>query len=411
MPRALDCDLLIIGGGLVGASLALALADLPWRVAMVEAVAADASEQPSFDDRGLALAPSSRRVLEGLGIWGQIEAKATAIRRIHVSHQGHFGVTRLDAAALGVSALGHVVIARELGRALHGALKAAADDDRLSLLWPARLESLTTRPDRIEARIADSGGVRTVTARLLVAADGGDSKARQCLGIGVESHDYGQTAVVANVGLNRPHQGLAYERFTAKGPLALLPQSEQRYGVVWGLPSAEVEGVMGLTDEAFLAAIHERSGRRVPGLVRLGGRRAYPLKLITAREQIGPRFVVLGNAAHTVHPNAAQGLNLALRDVAALADRLAEGARAGADPGDPEELRRYLGSRLFDQRRVVALSDGLVRLFYNDSLPLALGRGAAMLAIDLCAPLKRGFAWRAMGLYGRQSRLVRGLRP
>lgn len=411
MPAPLDCDCLIIGGGLVGASLACALAGLPMRVAVVEAVPWQATDQPSFDDRGLALSPSSQRILAGLRIWPEVAPEATAIRRIHVSHEGHFGVTRLAATALGVPALGYVVIARKLGLALQGALRAAAQGGRLSLVGPARLEALIAHPDRIEARIADDGGVRSVTTRLLVAADGGDSKARQCLGVETRGRDYGQTAVVANVSLARPHEGLAYERFTADGPLALLPLTEQRYVAVWAMPANEVEPVMRLDEPTFLAILHERIGRRVGGFVKLGRRGAYPLKLIMAREQVGPRFVVLGNAAHTVHPNAAQGLNLALRDVAGLADLLAEGARAGRDPGDRDLLRRYLDARRADQRRVVALSDGLVRLFYNDRFPLTLGRSLTMLAIDLCPPLKRALCEMAMGLWGRQARLARGLSP
>ncbi|MGH8563913.1 MAG: 2-octaprenyl-6-methoxyphenyl hydroxylase [Gammaproteobacteria bacterium] len=421
MPAPLDCDCLIIGGGLVGASLACALTDLPLRVAVVEPVASSEADPPSFDDRGLALSPSSQRILAGLRIWPEIVPEATAIRRIHVSHEGYFGVTRLEAAALGVPALGYVVVARVLGRVLgrvlQGALRAATDGEpkkskqAMSLLCPARLESITTHPDRIEARIANDEGVGSVTARLLVAADGGDSKTRQCLGVDTDGRDYRQTAVVANISLARPHDGLAYERFTAGGPLALLPLTMQRYVAVWAMATNEVEQVMRLDEPSFLAAIRERSGRRVSGLVKLGARRSYPLRLITTREQTGPRFVVLGNAAHTVHPNAAQGLNLALRDVAGLADCLAAVARARGDPGDPELLRRYLDSRRTDQRRVVALTDGLARLFYDDRFPLALGRGLAMLAIDLCPPLQRALCEMAMGLRGRQARLTRGLRP
>ncbi len=411
MPAPLDCDCLIIGGGLVGASLARALAAVPLRVAVVEAVPWKVAGQPSFDDRGLALSPASQRILAGLGIWPHIAAEATAIRRIHVSHAGYFGVTRLDAAALGMPALGYVVVARELGRALQGTLRTAADGDALSLHCPARLEAITTRPDRIEARIAVDGEIRTITARLLVAADGGESKARGLLGIDTEGRDYGQTAVVANIRLARSHEGLAYERFTPAGPLALLPLTMQRYVAVWAMSATEVERIMRLDEASFLAALYERTGRRVSGLVKLGQRRCYPLKLITAREQIGPRCVVLGNAAHTLHPNAAQGLNLALRDVAELADRLADGARAGRDPGDPGMLRRYVDARRADQRRVVALSDGLVRLFYNDRFPLAVARGVAMLAVDLIPPLKRRFCEMAMGLGGRQARLARGLQP
>ncbi len=411
MPAPPDCDCLIIGGGLVGASLACALAGVPLSVAVVEAAPWNTADPPSFDDRGLALSPSSQRILAALGIWPEIAREATAIRRIHVSHEGSFGVTRLDAAALGVAALGHVVVARELGRALQEALRAAADGDKLSLHCPARLEAIIPHPDRIEARIAQDGEVRSVTARLLVAADGGESKARRCLGIGTEERDYGQTAVVANVSLARPHEGLAYERFTAAGPLAFLPLTGQRYVAVWAMATAEVEPVMRLPEPDFLAALYKRSGNRVSGLGKLGQRRSYPLKLVTAREPIGPRFVVLGNAAHTVHPNAAQGLNLALRDVAELAERLAENARAGRDPGDPAMLARYLEARRADQRRVVALTDGLVRLFYNDSYPLAVARGLAMLAVDLVPPLKRALCEMAMGQSGRQARLVRGLRP
>lgn len=373
---------------------------------MVEAVPWQAEHPPSFDDRGLVLAPTSQRILAGLGLWSRVEADATPIRRIHVSDEGHFGFTRLDAEALGMSALGHVVVARRLGQALMAQLAAQAN---VELVCPARVEALRIGPEGIDATIVEGDRRRDLGARLLITADGADSSTRALLGVGVDQWDYRQTAVVANLALAGGHRHTAYERFTKGGPMALLPLAGERCVSVLGLATEDAAAMLALSDDDFKAMLERRLGGRCNPIAKLGTRRSYPIKMVRARRLHGPRYVVIGNAAHTVHPNAAQGLNLGLRDVALLAERLADTARRGGDVGAVETLAGYAELRRCDQLRVLALSHGLALLFYNELAPLIALRDLGMLAIDLFAPLKRAFMRTAMGLGSYQGRLARGL--
>jgi 2-octaprenyl-6-methoxyphenol hydroxylase len=406
MMKAIDYDALIIGGGMVGASLASALGGERLKLGLVEAVPFQSDSQPSYDDRGLVLAPASQRVFAGIGIWPDLSRNVTPIRRIHVSDRGHFGFTHLDAAELGVSALGHVAVARDIGQALLSRLAAL---DNVDLLCPARLESVEIHPDYAEATVSEGDHTRTLTTRLLIAADGSNSRIRELLNIEADLKDYRQTAVVANVTPERAHDFTAYERFTSTGPLAVIPSTGQRCVVVWGVRTEEAEPLLALDDETFLKKLTERFGGRLGRFLKVGRRRAYPLRLIRPHRQVGPRFALIGNAAHAIHPNAAQGLNLGLRDVATLAEVLAEASRAGKDPGNEALLQTYADRRQHDHWQTIALSDGLTRLFYNDFPPLVVTRNLAMLAIDLIPPLKRDLVRRAMGLTGHQPRLVRGL--
>jgi len=399
-----DFDALIVGGGMVGASLACLLAGQGQQVALVEAVSPKASEQPSYDDRGLALSASSRRIFEAVGIWAALLPDAAPIRRIHVSDRGHFGFTRLDAAEAGVPALGHVVIGRSIGRALHERLHAV---EGIEFLCPARVERVEMLGDRVRVAIEGTGG--PIEAGLLIAADGADSALRTQLGIETYVRDYRQTAIVANVTPERSHEFTAFERFTESGPLALLPLADRRCVSVWGAGAADAAELTALDDAAYGARLAERFGHRLGAFTKVGTRRSYPLRLVRARRQHVGRAVIIGNAAHAIHPNGAQGLNLGLRDVAALAEVFVDARRRGADPGAGETLSRYAAWRERDQRSVIAFSDGLTRLFYNDLAPVVWARDALMLATDLLAPLKRALIRRAMGLSGRQPRLVRGL--
>jgi 2-octaprenyl-6-methoxyphenol hydroxylase len=406
MPVLPEYDCLIVGGGLVGASLACALATASLRIGVIEAVPFEQDLQPSYDDRGLVLAPASQRILSGLGLWAPIAAEATPIERIHVSDRGRFGFTRLKATEIGMSALGHVVVARTLGKALVARLSS---HDTVDLLCPARLESLELQPAQVKVGISQEGRCLSLTTRLLVAADGGDSEVRRQFGIQTDIQDYRQTAVVANVTPERSHSNTAYERFTSTGPLAVLPLADQRCVAVWVVRTEQAVSLMALEEEAFLADLTARFGRRLGRFIRLGRRRSYPLRLTRATQQTGHRSVLIGNAAHTIHPNAAQGLNLGLRDVATLAELLIEAKRSGADLGGAELLRRYYAWRRPDQLETVGFSHGLAQLFYNDFLPLVVNRDLAMLAIDLIPPLKYKLMRRAMGITGHPPRLVRGL--
>ena len=385
-------DVVIAGGGLVGASLAVALRDSGLGVAVVEPVAARSDQQPSFDERHTALAPTSRRFFTNLGLWPAIEPGVEPIEQIHVSDRGHGGFTRLTAEAEGLPALGHVAPNRVLGQALRPAMEAAA-----TLFCPARIidsHAQYAADDRDDAaqlvgrkvRIATDSGETTLTTRLLVVADGVHSTTRAALGIDTRERDYGQSAVIANVRAERPHNGMAYERFTPEGPLAVLPAAEGRVSIVWPLPTETAEWMAGeASDATFLARLQAAFGWRLGRLEAVGKRALYPLAAVTATEFATDRAVVLGNAAHALHPVGGQGLNLALRDVAALAEALGE----AADPGDADLLAAYAQSREGDYRRTYAFTDGLVRLFSNDSLPLAAIRNIGLTALDLFPPARR----------------------
>lgn len=405
-PRPFGFDLVIAGGGLIGGSLACALAGTGLRIALVEAVAAEAPEQPSYDERVIALSWGSRRILEAMGLWDGVAPDAAPIHQVHISDRGHFGFARLDRAELGVEALGYVVPARALGVAIRNALAVQVG---VEVLCPARLIGQRVHPDAADLQVSREGGPHTLRTRLLVAADGGESAIRKGLGIQAEERSYGHDAIISTVTADRPQPGVAFERFTETGPLALLPMTQGRYSVVWTSREEETAEILALTDGDFLARLQGRFGHRLGRLTRPAARRAYPLKLLLTRETVQPRVVLIGNAAHTLHPVAGQGFNLGLRDVAALADVLADCAARGGDPGSESVLRDYVAWRGRDQRDVAWLTDGLARLFVNPWLPLRLARGAGLIGLDLVAPARRALARRLMGFSGRMPRLARGL--
>ena len=409
-----DYDLIIAGGGMVGASLAHALAGGGLRVAVVEPVPLTAAAQPSYDDRAIALAYGTRRILEGLGVWAAIAPHAEPIRRVHVSDRGHFGFTHLDARDEDAEALGYVVTARDLGAALLAPLAERAD-----LLCPARVADFVVEADHVRVTLEPAGcdtsvgapsPARSITARLLVAADGGRSAIRERLGIAQRHHTYGHHAVVANVTPSLPHQGVAFERFTETGPLALLPMTQNRCGLVWTARDADVADVLALDDRVFLAALQERFGFRLGRFVAVGRRSHYPLELRLAETQVLDRVAIIGNAAHTVHPIAGQGFNLGIRDVAMLADVLVEAHRAGRDLGALAVLTEYEAARRRDQRTVALATDALARLFTNPLGPLRVARNLGMTVLDALPPAKHLLARVGMGLAGAQPRLARGLR-
>lgn len=397
-------DVLIIGGGMVGASLARAMAGRGIEVGVVEASVFSANTQPSYDDRAIALAWSSRMVLDAIGAWSGLAALAEPIKQIHISDRGRFGFARLDHREEGVEALGYVVTARELGRSLLDGL-----DRLVHWICPARLEAFTVGEDAVTVDLALDSGSRRVQARLLVAADGGRSAVRDVLEIPVREWSYDQSALISNIDPGVPHGGTAYERFTDTGPLAMLPMTGGRCSLVWTVRDADLHELLSLDDTTFLERLQERFGYRLGRLRRAGVRAAYPLKQVIARESVRPRVALIGNAAHSVHPVAGQGFNLGIRDAAALAEILVEGARSGTDPGSMETLERYTRWRRRDQRGVALLTDGLVRVFTNPLAPFRFARSLGLLGLDLAPPLKHLACRRFMGLGAGLPRLVRGL--
>ena len=401
-------DVAIAGGGLVGASLALALAQLQLKVALIEAAPFGAVDQPSFDDRSTAISNGSRRIFEALGVWPLIEREATAIRRIHVSDQGRFGFTRIDAKEQGLSALGHVVVNRVMGAALWRRLNA---EPSITVLAPAKVQSMQLQQhrQRIECEMED--GVRSVAAKLAIAADGARSTVRQSAGIGSSTWDYEQVALVSNVLSQHFHDHVAYERFTDAGPLALLPLTEGRLGVVWTFRPDTAKEMTLLSDAEFLARLQDTFGFRLGRFTRVGQRQLYPLSLTRSDEYVAERLAIVGNAAQTLHPIAGQGFNLGLRDAVSLAEVLADGLAQSTgefDAGDGMWLQRYREWRAADRSNIVRFTDGLVRVFSQPLGPIKLLRNAGMLAFDLMPAAKDALSQLSLGAAGRVPRLARG---
>jgi 2-octaprenyl-6-methoxyphenol hydroxylase len=399
----LAVDVAVVGGGMVGASLAVALIGSGLRVLLIEAVPFAASTQPSFDERTTALGNASRRIFEGLGIWGEIAPAAAAIRAIHVSEAGRFGAAHLSAAEQGIDALGYVVPNRSIGAALWRRL---ADADGLLLRVPADVTDVVVGATGVELNVVSGAQREAVAARLVVAADGAHSQIRAAAGIAATIEDYEQTAVVANVATDTPHEGNAYERFTPEGPLALLPLADGTLSVIWACRTAQAPAVLALDDAAWLGALQSRFGWRAGAFVRAGRRASYPLRLARAAAAVATRTVLIGNAAQALHPVAGQGFNLGLRDAAMLAEVL---ANACGDVGAPALLERFEAWRSSDRAGVVRFTDGLVKLFADPRPGVGLLRNLGLLAFDLAPAAKSALARVSLGFGGPSPRLARGL--
>ena len=394
-------DVVIVGGGLVGASLAIALVRQGVEVGLVEA--APAGQMPAvFDQRNLSFAAATVNALTALGVMQQLRTPTGPIRRIHISRQGDFGRVRLEAQDYGRATFGQVVVARDFGEALEARLDGLSG---LTRYRPARFVGFA--PDEAghrALRIADAEGERTLHARLVVAADGTRSAVREALGIGVDEHDYGQTLLVARVRATQAPDGTAYERLGDDGPTALLPRGDRHWGVVHGVAREQAETVAALDDAAWLARLQRAVGWRIGRLVASGERSAYPIARVVAQRLVADRAVVLGNAAQTIHPIGAQGFNLGLRDALTLAEEIAR----GDDPGAASRLAAYAARRREDRERTLAFSDGLARLTANPSPLLKPVRSAGLVAMEAQPSLQAFLVGGAMGFRGDVPALCRG---
>lgn len=402
-------DLIVCGGGMVGASLVAALIPhletLNLRIALIEqsplAEVADPQYQPSFDARATALAQGSRTAFAAMGVWEQIRPRVAPIDTIEVSDRGRFGQLRMTAAEEAVEALGYVVENHWLGQVLMSRVQAHLGE-RLQLFSPAVVESITPKAGYSLVQVSHGGAIQRLRADLIVMADGGRSELRRRMGIDYREQDYQQSALVANISLDRPHSGVAYERFTEEGPIALLPvvsfAGQPRMGLVWTLPEERVASIIALEDAEFLAELQAVFGFHAGEFVAVGERYSYPLKLMLADEQVRTGLVVLGNAAHSLHPIAGQGFNLALRGVCELAELVIERRKAGLRLGDLVALERFAQQRRGDQRRTIGFGDSALKIFTSHNPAVRLGRNLALGMLAQIAPARTVLARAAMGL-------------
>ncbi len=406
-----EFDIVIAGGGMIGTSLALALAPLGMRIAVVEAVARRSAQQPSFDDRSTALSRSTQRMFEAMDLWGDVRAASTPIDHIHVSDKGRFGFSHIDAEEQGVEALGYVVINRVLGDVLQSRLDEFSS---VQQFCPARIESVSLGPEGVLATMDAGDGKIGLRSKLLVAADGANSTVRDMMGISAQRRNYDQRAIVGNLLTEKPVLNRAYERFTSQGPLAILPIADERAGFVWTVAEHDADRVLGLTDSDFIAELQSAFGLRLGKFSRVGARAGYPLVLSKAVRLTATRSVLVGNAAHGLHPVSAQGFNLGMRDVAALCDCILDSRKARAagvdpDPGSDDVLQRYADWRRSDQKKLVRFTDSLVRLFGSKRAGTRTLRNIGMLGFDLVPGVRSVFAKHTMGLAGELPRLSRGV--
>lgn len=393
-------DVLIVGGGLVGASLAIALDGLGLDVAQVEAAPAGALP-PVFDQRNLSFADATVNALTALGVLQELRTPPGPIRRIHVSRAGDFGRVLMEASDYGRDAFGQVVVASDFGHALEQRLGRV---DGLVRYRPARFLEAAPAGESLAVRIAGADGERTLHARLLVGADGAASGVREALGIPADTHDYGQSLLVARVRASRPPDGTAWERFTAHGPTALLPRGDRHYGVVHGVARAQAAAALEWDDSEFLARVQSAFGWRAGRFLGAGPRSAYPMVRTVARRITAPRAVLVGNAAQSMHPVGAQGFNLGLRDALTLAELVAEHRQ---DPGCADLLEAYARRRQEDRARTLEFSDGLARVTANDAPLLRPLRSLGLMAVDRLPALQARVAGGAMGFRGDVPALCR----
>ncbi len=395
-------DVLVVGGGMAGLTAALAFGVAGLSVVLVDRRPTTDVLDAAFDGRTSALALGSQRVLDGLGAWAGMVEDAEPIREIRVSDGGAPMFLHYDHREVCTEPLGYIVENRHIRRALHDRLAACPD---VRLIAPGSVEDLSHEEPFIRARLSDDRGIR---ARLAVAADGKDSPLRRAAGIPVTAWDYPQTGIVCTVRHEKPHRGIAHERFLSAGPLAMLPMRGNLSSVVWTERRDRAVHLLGLDDGAFAVEIARRFGPSLGGLEIVGGRWSYPLSLSHADRYVASRLALVGDAAHAIHPIAGQGFNLGLRDVAALAETVVDAARLGLDIGGPEPLREYESWRRFDSVALSAATDILNRLFSNDLAPVRLMRDLGLAAVNRTPPLRRFFMRHAMGVVGELPRLARG---
>ncbi len=408
-------DVVISGGGLSGALMALSLSALvnhqqsSLRIAIVEANPVLTDPSKSFDDRVLALSHGSAEYLKSVGAWQYLQAHAEPINNIHISDRGHYGKARLYAEHHQVDALGYVAEMSFIGNAL---LKALAPKQNITWFAPDSISDIQWQSEQVNIEL-NSG--KQLSAALLLACDGAHSACRTFANIGSTSADYQQSALIANVGTAKHHQNIAYERFTETGPIAMLPLStltnsnaaqaskvsqdstSGRCSLVWTLTPELAEQMSNLADDEFAKQLENAFGHWLGNITQVGKRVVYPLKLLQAKEQVYHRMALIGNASHTIHPIAGQGFNLGLRDVSDMTQVIAQALANKHDIGAFQHLMAYAQARKQDQKHVITLTDSLVTLFSNELPPLVAGRNIGLKVLNYLPSLKNALVKKTMG--------------
>ncbi|MEH6502400.1 MAG: 2-octaprenyl-6-methoxyphenyl hydroxylase [Cycloclasticus sp.] len=393
-----DYDVIIIGGGMVGGCLGLALSESLLRIAIVEATPLADKQIDAAGKRAIALSWGSRGLLEQLNVWPALAGSAMPIRQIHVSDKGHFGKVRLSAETQGVEALGYVAEAAQIEAVVGASLAATSIDN----LCPAELLDYSAEEDQTSVTILLNGVEKSLSCKLLVGADGAMSKVRQRGDFELQEHLYHQQAITGLLKVESEKCDIAYERFTSEGPIAMLPHFDNLYSLVWTVPSELAQEVMQLPQEAFIARLQSQFGQWLGELSLVGDYQTFPLSLSHVPQNVSTRVVLIGNAAHQLHPVAGQGFNLGLRDAAILAVALRS---AVDDVGAEDVLTQYAQQRKTDQRLITGFTDSVVRLFSNNNALLSFMRNSGLLLLDKVPLLKNQFARQTMGLGSRLARL------
>ncbi len=400
-------DIVIVGGGMVGSCLALALAKLSLRVTLIEPFEPVDEQAPGFDARAIALSRASAKILNSLDLWQPLKDHVTPIKDIHVSDKGRSGICRLNADEANIPAMGYVVELASTGKVLHEALQQS----ELTLLCPARVTGITRTDEHWSLTLEHKGEAMSLDAPVVIAADGANSSIREMLGVEVVEKPYHQTAIISTLQTQLPHNHQAFERFTDKGPVAMLPLSDDRISLVWMLPPEEASEQVAASDEAFLAALQESFGYRLGRLIRVGQRYSYPLVLKQTNAHPDGLFFI-GNAAQSLHPIAGQGFNLGLRDVADLVDAFQDAPpeQRTSSTGIAGLQKQYLDRRANDREHIITLTDGLARLFANPSRLISVPRNLMLHGMTLAPIIRHEFGRFAMGMNHPAARLTRGMK-
>ena len=392
-----EYDLLIVGSGLAGNCLALALKDAGFRIAIIEANTRAQLHASPAGDRALALAAGTVMMLDTLGVWQGIKHAATPIQHIHISDRGHFGKTRLSAQKEHIDALGYVIAARDIETYVANLVINAGID----IIAPARVAGLISGDQEICVNIKQNDQSQNLSAKLLVGADGGLSSVRQLLNINQLITDYGQTALITSVKSTIPNNNTAYERFTSSGPLALLPISKNECAVIWTRSHEDADTLMLGREADFLVELQQCFGFKLGELTLIAPRRAFPLSLIRAEQMVAGRAVIIGNAVHQLHPVAGQGFNLGIRDVIQLAEMLIKQHEQNKDIGEADFLNAYAVSRKKDHDWTIGFTDTLIKIFANEWLALAAARNIGLTLLDHIPAAKKLLTQHAMGFAGQ----------